>query len=117
MTRAMSSSSLGRHRALLFAFPFVVAVVLRIYPYLVYGVPYSTDSWSPIRNAQQLLAYTPTTLGGNSVFDSYNIYWPANSLFGAVASLVFNQPPVKIMPLLFPVVGAVTVIIFFLVAE
>ena len=66
---------------------------MRIYPYLVYGVPYSTDSWSPIRNTEQLLAYTPTTLGGNPVFDSYNIYWPANSLFGAVASLVLNVPP------------------------
>ena len=113
----ISTSSLGRHRALLFLFPFAVAVLLRIYPYLVYGVPYSTDSWSPIRNTEQLLAYTPTTLGGNPVFDSYNIYWPANSLFGAVASLALNVPPIKIMPLLFPVIGAVTVIIFFLVAE
>ncbi len=106
-----------RHRALLFVLPFAVAVLLRIYPYLVYGVPYSTDSWSPIRNTQELLAYTPTSLGGNPVFDSYNIYWPANSVFGAVASLVFNLSPIKIMPLIFPVVGAVTVIIFFLVAE
>jgi len=113
----MSASSFGRHRAILLLFPFAIAVLLRVYPYLVYGVPYSTDSWSPIRNTQQLLAYTPTTLGGNSEFDSYNIYWPANSLFGAVASLVFNVAPIKIMPLLFPIVGAVTVIIFFVVAE
>jgi uncharacterized membrane protein len=113
----LSASNTGRHRALLFALPFAVAVLLRIYPYLVYGVPYSTDSWSPIRNTQELLTYTPTTLGGNAVFDSYNIYWPANSLFGAVASLIFNVPPIKIMPLLFPVVGAVTVLVFFLVAE
>jgi len=98
-------------------FPFSLAVLLRIYPYLVYGVPYSTDSWSPIRNAEQLLAYTPTALGGNAVFDSYNIFWPANSLFGAVASLMLDVSPIKIMPLLFPVVGAVTVIVFFLVAE
>jgi uncharacterized membrane protein len=113
----MSASSTGRHRVLLFLFPFAIAVLLRIYPYLVYGVPYSTDSWSPIRNAEQLLTHTPTTLGGNPVFDSYNIYWPANSVFGAVTSLVFDAPPIKIMPLLFPVVGAVTVLIFFLVAE
>lgn len=110
-------SSAGRHRALLLLFPFAVAVLLRIYPYLFYGVPYSTDSWSPIRNTQELLAYTPTTLGGNPVFDSYNIYWPANSLFGAVASLVFNVAPIKIMPLLFPIIGALTVVFFFLVAE
>ena len=113
----MSTGSLGRHRALLLLFPFAVAVLLRIYPYLVYGVPYSTDSWSPIRNTQQLLAYTPTTLGGNPVFDSYNIYWPANSIFGAVASLVFGVSPINIMPLIFPVVASVSVIIFFLVVE
>jgi uncharacterized membrane protein len=113
----MSASSAGRHRALLFLFPFAIAVLLRVYPYLVYRVPYSTDSWSPIRNSEQLLAHTPTTLGGNPVFDGYNIYWPANSIFGAVTSLVFNVAPIKIMPLLFPVVGAVTVLVFFLVAE
>jgi uncharacterized membrane protein len=97
--------------------PFAVAVILRAYPYLSYGVPYSTDSWSPIRNSQQLLAYTPTALGGNPVFDNYNIYWPANSIFGAIASLVFDVVPVRIMPLIFPVVGATTVLIFFLIAE
>jgi uncharacterized membrane protein len=97
--------------------PFAIAVFLRAYPYLSYGVPYSTDSWSPIRNAQEILANTPTTLGGNPVFDNYNIYWPANSIFGAVASLVFNVVPIKIMPLIFPVVGATTVLIFFLIAE
>ena len=113
----MSASSVGRHRGLLLLVPFAVAVALRIYPYLVYGVPYSTDSWSPIRNTQELLAHTPTTLGGNHVFDGYNIYWPANSLFGAVASLVLNVAPIKIMPLLFPLIGASTVVIFFLVAE
>jgi len=113
----MSSSNIGRHRAILLLFPFAVAVLLRIYPYLVYGVPYSTDSWSPIRNTQELLAHTPTTLGGNPVFDGYNIYWPANSVFGAIASLVFNVAPIKIMPLLFPAIGAVTVMVFFLVVE
>jgi len=113
----MSAGNLGRHRALLFLFPFAVAVLLRIYPYLVYGVPYSTDSWSPIRNTEQLLAYTPTTLGGNPVFDSYNIYWPANSIFGAVASLVFDVSPIKAMPLVFPIVASVSVLVFFLVVE
>lgn len=112
-----SVNSAGRHRALLLAFPLAVAVLLRIYPYLFYGVPYSTDSWSPIRNTQELLEYTPTTLGGNPVFDSYNIYWPANSIFGAVASLVFHVAPIKIMPVLFPVVGALTVVFLFLVVE
>ncbi len=92
-------------------------MLLRIYPYLVYVVPYSTDSWTPIRNSEELLAHTPTTLGGNPSFDGYNIYWPANSLFGAVASLVFNSPPIQVMPLLFPVLGAVTMALFFLVAE
>jgi uncharacterized membrane protein len=113
----MQGISFGRHRAFLFVFPFAVAVLLRIYPYLVYGVPYSTDSWSPIKNSEELLAHTPTPLGGSSLFDGYNIYWPANSLFGAVASLVFNVAPVRIMPVLFPVVGAFTVAVFFLVAE
>ncbi|HUK74163.1 MAG TPA: hypothetical protein VLU99_00110, partial [Nitrososphaerales archaeon] len=110
-------SSAGGRRTLLFLLPFAVAVLLRIYPYLVYGAPYSTDSFSPIRNTQELLAQSPTPLGGNPIFDGYNIYWPANSIFSAAASLVFNVPPIQVMPLLFPVVGAVTVMVFFLIAE
>ena len=96
---------------------FALAVILRIYPTLYYHEPFSTDSWQPIRNAQVLLADTPTQLAGNPAFDQYNIYWPANSIFGAIASLVFNAVPIQVMPLVFPIIGSVTVLIFFIIAE
>lgn len=96
---------------------FALAVILRIYPTLYYHEPYSTDSWQPIRNAQVLLADSPTQLAGNPPFDQYNIYWPANSIFGAIASLIFHASPIQVMPLIFPIIGSITILIFFLIAE
>src|SRR5579875_818975 len=106
-----------RHRTLLLVIPLAVGVLLRIYPYLLYHVPYSTDSWSPIRNAEVLLANSPTQLGGNGIFDNYNVYWPANSVFGAAASLILGAPPIQIMPLVMPIAASMTLLIFFLLAE
>ena len=107
----------ARHRNLLLIIPVVAGALLRIYPYLLYHVPYSTDSWSPIRNAEVLLANSPTRLGGNAIFDSYNVYWPANSIFGGIASLVLGGAPITVMPLVMPIISSLTLVFFFLLAE
>ncbi|MGI0078280.1 MAG: hypothetical protein ACRECH_01505 [Nitrososphaerales archaeon] len=93
----MDSSS--RHRVVLITIPLAVAVVLRLYPYFLSGVPWGTDAWPLIRNTNEMLANSPTSLGGNPIFDSYNIYWPAVSLFGALASLIFGVTPIVAMPI------------------
>lgn len=61
---------------------FSAALALRLYPTLLTGLPFSTDAWSPIRNTELIMEHTPVDLGNDSIFDGYNNYWPANSLFG-----------------------------------
>lgn len=90
----------------------LTALTLRLYPSLASGLPFSTDSWSPIRNTELLLKYTPIHLGSR-VFDGYNNYWPANSLFGAVLSITTSIKPLEAMALSIPLVGGLTVLIFY----
>jgi len=93
--------------------PLIVAVALRLYPYLVSGMPFSLDAWGPIRNTELLLMNTPINLGDNKVFDGYNNYWPAISLFGAVVSQVTSLSPIHTMAIYLPLTGAITILIFY----
>jgi len=92
--------------------PLLIAVAVRLYPYLVSGLPFSIDAWAPIRNTELLLKNTPISLG-DTVFDGYHNYWPANSLFGAVVSEVTSLPPLQAMAMYLPLTGATTILIFY----
>jgi len=92
--------------------PLLVAVAIRLYPYLVSGLPFSLDAWGPIRNTELLLKNTPISLGDN-VFDGYNNYWPAISLFGAVVSEVTSLSLIQTMAIFVPLAGATTILIFY----
>lgn len=93
--------------------PLVIAVALRLYPYLISGLPFSVDAWQPIRNTELLLENTPIHLGDDRVFDGYNNYWPANSLFGAMVSQVTGLQPIQAMAIFLPIAGAMTIPIFY----
>jgi hypothetical protein len=106
-----------RRKLLLLLLPLIIAVTLRIYPYLVTGAPWGVDSWTLMRNSNLLLSNSPTQLVGNPTFDTYNICWPAVSVFGAVGSLVFGVSPVNLMPFLIPLVGSLTTLFLFVVVR
>jgi hypothetical protein len=93
-----------------------VALVLRLYPTLISGMPFSTDAWPLIRNTELLVQNTPLSLG-SSIFDGYNNFWPATSLFGAVFSQIVAVPPAAAMAIGVPVVSALAVVPFYLVAK
>ena len=59
------------------------------------------------------MSKTPIPLGPSGGFDSYNIYWPADTLFFAVATVVAGVPPVASMPLVGPFVASLTAVLFF----
>lgn len=88
------------------------SVGLRLYPAVLSGMPFSTDAWSPIRNAELLMQNTPIPLS-DGVFDGYNNYWPVNSIFGVLTSQVTSLTPLESMALFFPIVGALSVIVFY----
>jgi len=102
-----------KYRYLVLAF--LTALGLRLYPTLLSGLPFSTDAWSPIRNAELLLEHTPISLD-NALMDGYNCYWPANSLFGAVFSLATGLKPMVAMAFGIPMAGALTIPIFYALA-
>lgn len=94
-----------------------VAVFLRFYPTLISGLPFSTDGWSSIRNAEVLMQYSPVSLGNTSLFDGYNNYWPANSLFGAVFSQITGISIVNTMAFGVPLAGALAIPLFYVLAS
>lgn len=96
---------------------FAVACFVRLYPVLVSGLPFSTDGWSCIRNSELLLQYTPVSLSDNSMFDGYNSFWPANSVFGAVVSEVTGLAPIDVMAYGVPLAGALTIPLFFVLVR
>jgi hypothetical protein len=104
-------------KLLLILLPLLIAVALRIYPYLLTSAPWGVDSWTLIRNSNLLLSNSPTQFVGNPNFDTYNICWPAVSIFGAMASLVFGVSPLNLMPFLIPLVGSLTTLFLFAVVR
>ncbi len=77
---------MGRTVALLFVV--ALGVALRVFPYALTLVPYDTDSYPLLRNTVQIGRHTPVRLEGGGLFDNYNIYWFATSLYGVVVSRV-----------------------------
>ncbi len=100
----------------LLALIFAVACLIRLYPTLTSGLPFSTDGWSSIRNSELLLKYTPVSLD-SPVFDGYNNFWPAISLFGSVMSEVTGLSPMMVMAYGIPFAAALTVPLFFVLVR
>ena len=87
----------------------LTSLIVRLTPYLYSGVPFSTDSWGPIGNALRLLQHTPVPMTSD-VFDGYNNFWPANSIFSAVTSLVTGVPLIPASAVAVPVAGGLGVV-------
>lgn len=93
----------------------LASLILRFYPALISGQPFSTDAWPLIKNAEVLLEKTPVRLD-EKTFDGYNNYWPASSIFGALLSLVTGLSPVAAMALGIPMAAALAIIPFYILA-
>ncbi|MGD6932907.1 MAG: hypothetical protein ACQCN5_01725 [Candidatus Bathyarchaeia archaeon] len=105
-----------RRHVYLLVLIFAFACLIRFYPALISGLPFSTDGWSIIRNSELLIQYTPVSLS-SSVFDGYNSFWPASSLFGAVVSEVTGVSPVDVLAYGVPFASALTVPLFFVLVR
>jgi len=103
---------MGKYVYVTLALIMLIALSLRLYPTLISGQPFSTDAWSPIRNAELLMEHTPIRLD-DAMFDGYNNYWPANSLFGVVFSQMTGLEPKQAMALVFPAIGAMAILVFY----
>lgn len=97
--------------------PFLIALILRLYPTFLSGLPFSTDAWPPIRNTELLIQNTPVDLGDRSLFDSYNNYWPANSIFGAIYLQIVGVDVMSGMAFIIPITATLAIPIFYVLAE
>ncbi len=107
----------GTRRILLWLLPSLVGVLLTLYPYLLTGVPYGTDQWGELRNAEQILAHSPVALGVAPQFDRSNIFWPGVSLLEVTFSLVFRVEPINSIPIVVAASSFLTTTLFYLIVE
>jgi hypothetical protein len=96
--------------------PLLIALALRLYPTLISGMPFSTDAWPLIRNTELLMQNTPVPLNSN-IFDGYNNFWPASTIFGALLSQITTLPAITAMALGIPIAAALTLPIFYLLVK
>ena len=89
-------------------------MVLRLYPTILSGLPFSTDSWPLIKNAEKLLELTPIPLRGD-LFDGYNIYWPLSQVYGGILSEILQVSPLDSMRIYIPFAAAWTPLILYLI--
>lgn len=92
----------------------LASMILRLYPTFISKLPFSTDAWPLIRNTEQLLKQTPTSLSNNPNFDDYNIYWPFSQIFGAIISTVINIQPIHAMRYYIPLVASLTPLLLYI---
>ncbi|MBS7659947.1 hypothetical protein KEJ28_04605 [Candidatus Bathyarchaeota archaeon] len=91
----------------------LLAIAVRLYPTLETGMPFSTDGWGPIRNAEGIIAHSPIPLTNETVFDGYHSYWPAVSIFGAVLSITTGLKAINAMSMGIPLVAALSTLILY----
>ena len=103
-------------KALYILIPLFIALALRLYPTVISGMPFSTDAWPLIRNTNLLIQNTPIPLN-SKIFDGYNKFWPASSLFAAILSLVINLPPITTMAFGIPIAAALTIPLFYFIVK
>jgi hypothetical protein len=94
--------------------PFLTALLLRLLPYAVSGLPYSVDAWPSVRYAELLLDHTPVHLADEGVFGGQLARAQlGDRLFGAVISRLTGLAPIQAMALFMPIVGAISVLVFY----
>jgi len=94
----------------------VIGLALRIYPFIMFGEPYSTDGWPIIGNAEILSLKTPINLG-SEVFDGYNNYWPTSMIYGLVISETTGLPLRMAFGLFIPIAGWAGLVAFYILVK
>lgn len=95
----------------------LTAIAIRLYPTLTTGMPFSTDGWGPIGNAEGIIAHSPIALNNNTIFDGYHNYWPAVSIFGATLSITTGLKAIDVMSIGVPMAAALSTLIFYVLIK
>ncbi|MEM2613586.1 MAG: DUF1616 domain-containing protein [Nitrososphaerota archaeon] len=93
-----------------FALPLVLAVCLRVYPFLLTGLPFSVDAWPSIKYAEVLLKHSPIHLGDEVIKGCDEL---GDRLFGSAISTLTGLQPLTAMAFFLPVTGAMSIPILY----
>ncbi len=102
-----------RRRILQVLIILLVSMFLRIYPTIISNLPFSTDSWPLIRNAEKLIKSSPTPLS-SELFDGYNNYWPLSQVFGSIISIILGVTPANALRIYIPLTAAFSPLILYI---
>ncbi|MBS7627726.1 DUF1616 domain-containing protein, partial [Candidatus Bathyarchaeota archaeon] len=108
--KAYRRTSFGCPEAFLFALPFVLAVCLRVYPFLISGLPFSVDAWPSIKYAEVLLERSPVRLEGELLGSCDEL---GDRLFGAAISALTGLKPLRAMAFFLPLAGATSILMLY----
>lgn len=96
--------------------PLTIAICLRVTPFLLSGLPFSVDSWPPIKHVEILLEKTPVDLRDGAFglsSETVGLEQLGIRFFGALISALVGLQPMTTMSVHLPVVGAMTILIFY----
>lgn len=112
----MSTNRLSHNVALL-PVVLVVVLVLKLYPTLITGLPFSIDSWPLIRQVELLVENPNTIIWDDTLFDGYNNHWPGSIIYGAIGSIVLGCRPIDFMRIMAPVINGLGVLVLIVLVK
>ncbi len=93
-----------------------LGLLLRLYPSMAMGLPFSIDAWPLIRDAKILYINSPIAID-SGLFDGYNNYWPGAISFSTMSSTVLGISPILSMAYLFPFLNGLGMIILYILMK
>ncbi|MEM2894157.1 MAG: DUF1616 domain-containing protein [Candidatus Bathyarchaeia archaeon] len=94
--------------------PLLVAVSLRVYPFLMSGLPFSVDAWPSIKYAEAILEHSPVHLDYGVLRGCDEL---GDRLFGSAISALTGLQPLKAMGFFIPLAGATSITTLYALAR
>lgn len=79
-------------------------------------MPFGTDAWPLIANAEKLLSQTPVAMSSD-LFGGYNNFWPSSQVFGVMLSRITSLSAMDSMGLGIPLASSISVILFYAISR
>lgn len=90
--------------------PLILALCLRLYPFVICCLPFSVDAWSSIKYAEILLGNSPISLNSEALRGCDEL---GDRLFGAAISALSGLKPITSMAFYLPFSGAISILVLY----
>ena len=95
----------------------LVALLLRIVPLMLTGMPYDNDSWYIHHDVEVLRVNPKARLLSSPDFDGYNNLWPSSILVPYITTLIVGKESLLATHLIGPLLDALSIIPFYALAS